>query len=100
MLVEMSVTPQPPTTGTARVVLRLRDAEGRPLPARGVELEANMSHPGMRPSFATARREPPDRWVADVELTMGGDWVVVVEARLEDGATIRRTLPLPGVVAR
>jgi hypothetical protein len=59
-----------------------------------------MSHPGMRPSFATARPEPPDRWVAEVELTMGGDWVVLVEATLEDGGTIRRTLPLPGVVSR
>jgi hypothetical protein len=96
----MSVTPQPPTTGTARVMLRLRDAQGRPLAARAVELEATMSHPGMRPSFATARPERPDRWVAEVELTMGGDWVVLVEATLEDGGTIRRTLPLPGVVSR
>jgi hypothetical protein len=98
--VAMSVTPQPPAVGRASVTIRILDADGRPLPASGVELEANMSHPGMKPTFATARLEPPDRWLAELELTMGGDWVVAVDARLEDGRTVRRVLPLPGVESR
>ncbi len=97
---EMSVTPQPPVTGLARLEIRIRDAQGRALAATAVGLEANMTHPGMKPSFATARRERPDRWLAEVELTMAGDWVVLVDARLEDGRTVRRSLPLPGVEPR
>lgn len=101
--IEMRVTPQPPAMGTARIELQLRDHQGQPLPASAVELEATMTHPGMTPSFAIARTEgqpTEQRWLADVELTMSGDWVVIVDARLTDGRTIERTLPLPGVVPR
>lgn len=98
--VEMDVTPQPPTEGVAQVEITLRDAGGRPLAAHGVEVEGNMTHPGMQPTFATASPAGPGRWVAELELTMGGDWLVGVDARLEDGRRVRRTLPLPGVVSR
>jgi hypothetical protein len=97
---EMSVTPRPPAAGSVQIEIRIRDAQGRPLAATGMELEATMSHPGMVPTFATARSEQPDRWLAEIELTMGGDWVVLVDARLEDGRAIRRTIPLPGVEPR
>ena len=100
MRVELTTQPQPPVVGTAHVAVRLRDADGRPLPATAVALEANMTHPGMRPSLAAARLEPPDRWLADLELPMGGDWVVTVEARLADGRTVRREVPLPGVASK
>lgn len=92
--------PQPPVVGTAHVAVRLHDAAGRPLAATAVALEANMTHPGMRPSLATARLQLPDRWLADLELPMAGDWVVTVEARLADGQTVRREVPLPGVASR
>jgi hypothetical protein len=98
--VTMEITPQPPAAGKVSATIRILDAEGHPLPATTVELEANMTHPGMKPSFATARLEPPDRWLAELELSMGGDWVVAVEARLEDGRIVRRALPLPGVESR
>ena len=96
----MSVTPQPPVVGTARLEVRLRDAGGRPVAATAVKLEADMTHPGMRPVLAEARAIAPDRWRADVELGMAGDWVVVVDARLADGRDIERTVPLPAVRPR
>ena len=98
--VEINVTPQPPAAGSARIEILISDPQGRPLAATGVDLEANMSHPGMQPSFTTARLEQPGRWLAELELTMGGDWVVLVTARLEDGRAIRRELRLPGVEPR
>lgn len=95
--IEVTVAPRPPVTGTARVEVSLRDLLGRPVEAAGVEIAGDMAHPGMRPSLATARREGPGEWRADLELTMPGDWFVGVEARLEDGSTVRRTIELPGV---
>ena len=97
--VEMLVTPEPPAVGTASIGILLRDAEGQPLDATGVKLEANMSHAGMKPTFADARRTGRGRWHADLDLTMGGDWFVLVQARLEDGRRIERTFPLPQVGA-
>lgn len=96
----MSVAPRPPVVGAARLEIRLRDAAGRPVAATAMKLEADMAHPGMRPVLAEARAVAPDRWLADVELSMAGDWVVVVDARLADGRDIERTLPLRGVRPR
>ena len=95
--VEMDVSPRPPAVGPARLSLRLFDAGGESVAPSSVEVEATMTHPGMTPSLATARLEPPDRWLAEVELTMSGDWVVLVAARLPDGRLLRASAPLPGV---
>lgn len=93
----MRVSPQPPEVGAAKLEIRLRDEEGRPLAARAVELQGSMTHPGMKPSLATASEAGGGRWRAELDLTMAGDWVVLVEAQLADGRLIRRSLPLPGV---
>jgi YtkA-like len=61
-----------------------------------------MTHPGMQPVFATAREVAPGRYEAPVELTMAGDWVISVDARLRDGRRfeqqfeLRSVRPLPG----
>lgn len=98
--VDLRVSPDPPRVGDVVVEVLLADGEGEPLSATAVELEGNMAHAGMRPSFASARPDGPGRWRAELDLTMAGDWFVVVEARLEDGRTVERTLPLPGVGPR
>lgn len=94
----VAIRPQPPVTGTAYVEVLLRDATGNPLEATAVRLEGNMSHPGMRPSLAMARRMQPGRWLGGLELTMGGDWLLLVQAELADGRKIERTMELRGVV--
>ena len=52
--VEMKVIPQPPVVGTAEIEIFLRDEKGNPLEATRVEIEGNMTHPGMTPTFGTA----------------------------------------------
>lgn len=94
---EWAVTPSPPVTGTATVSLELAEKTGEPIEGAEVRLEGNMTHPGMTPVFATAREVEPGRYEAPLELTMGGDWIVLVDARLRDGRTLQRELPLPGV---
>lgn len=97
---DWSITPDPPKMGPVRVSLTLADPEGRPVPGAEVRLEGNMSHPGMRPVFGTAREVAPGRYEAPLELTMGGDWFLLIDARLPDGATLRRQVDLPGVRSR
>ena len=96
-----SLAPQPPTAGPARLSLTLTEtATARPVTGATVRLEANMSHPGMRPVFGTAGEVAPGRYVAPFELTMAGDWFVLIDASLRDGRTLRRQLELPGVRPR
>jgi hypothetical protein len=96
----MHVSPDPPVVGVAALELELRDGAGVPIHGATVAIEGDMSHPGMAPSFAAAREVTPGVYHADLELTMAGDWLVLVDARLADGTTARRTLNLPAVRVR
>lgn len=62
-----------------------------------VRLEGNMSHPGMQPVLAAARETSPGVYEGDLELTMAGDWLVLVDARLRDGRTVHRRIEFRGV---
>jgi hypothetical protein len=75
-------------------------ATGRPLRGAAVRLEGNMSHAGMRPVFGTAREVAPGTYEAPLELTMGGDWFLLIDAKLPEGGTLRRQVDLPGVRPR
>ena len=95
------IFPDPPVAGPARVSLVLVDsATGRPVRGAAVQLEGNMSHPGMKPVFAAAREVSPGTYEAPLELTMGGDWLLLVDAKLPEGGSLRRQLDLPGVRSR
>ena len=95
--IAMRVHPDPPVVGIAAIELQLRDASGAPVRGATVRIEGDMSHPGMAPSSADAREAEPGTYCADLELTMAGDWTLLVDARLASGEIARRTLKLPRV---
>lgn len=89
------VTPSPPAAGPATVSLTLTDTQsGQPLPGAEVRIEGDMSHPGMKPVFGTARETAPGRYETPITFTMAGDWVLVADARLRDGRTFQRQMAL------
>ena len=95
---DWAVTPDPPVTGPASVRLTLTDrATGQPVQGAEVRLEGNMSHAGMKPVFGTARETGPGRYEASLDLHMGGDWLILVDARLRDGRSLQRQVDLPDV---
>jgi len=95
------VFPDPPAAGPVRVSLVLVDgATGRPVQGAAVKLEGTMSHPGMQPVFGTAREVSPGNYEAPLELTMGGDWFLLIDAKLPDGGSLHRQVDLPGVRSR
>jgi hypothetical protein len=98
---DWSIRPDPPLVGPATVSLTLADAKtDHPLAGAEIRLEANMSHPGMKPVFGTAREVAPGKYEAAIELTMGGDWFILIDARLRDGRTLQKQVDVAGVRSR
>ena len=95
--ISFRLDPQPPVVGKAKLELRVIDVSAEPVTGATLKLEANMSHAGMRPTFAELVEDGPGRYVGDVEFTMGGDWFLLVDATLADGREIERKLDVPGV---
>lgn len=58
-----------------------------------------MSHAGMVPVFADARETEPGRYQSTMELSMAGDWFILVHVTLKDGRKIDRQFDIKGVVA-
>ena len=58
-----------------------------------------MSHAGMVPVFADARETEPGRYQSTVELTMAGDWFILVHITLTDGRKLDRQFEIKGVAA-
>lgn len=98
--VELAVDPQPPRQGPANVTVWLRDAAGEPLSGARLQIEGNMNHAGMRPSFATPEEVAPGRYQATLDFTMAGDWFLLVGATLADGRQMQRRIDVRGVAPR
>jgi hypothetical protein len=93
------VSPQPPRVGPATIVLRLTGASGTAVTGARLQLEGNMSHPGMVPVFAEAAEIEPGRYRANLELSMAGDWHVAVHVTLRDGRKFEREFEIKGVAS-
>lgn len=92
------VAPDEPAVGSATFEVRLKDkASGRPVTGAAVKLEGDMTHPGMRPVFSTARETEPGRYEATMRFTMAGDWVVLLDATLAGGRSLHREVEVRGV---
>src|SRR5215216_266826 len=91
------ITPQPPRAGQVTITMRVTDASGRPLTGARIKLEGNMTHAGMVPAFADVTEFEPGRYRANMELSMAGDWLIVVHLTLPDGSTVDRQFEIKGV---
>ncbi|HXC72140.1 MAG TPA: FixH family protein [Pyrinomonadaceae bacterium] len=84
------VSPNPPRVGPVTIKLRLTDTAGRQVAGARIMLEANMSHAGMVPVFADVREEEPGRYQSTMDLSMAGDWFILVHVTLPDGRKLDR----------
>jgi hypothetical protein len=97
---QFAMQPDPPKVGPTMAIIELADKDGTPLKGASVELEGNMNHAGMKPVFASAKETEPGKYEASLELTMGGDWYVLVKGTLADGRKLKRKINVPGVKSR
>lgn len=91
------VLPHPPRVGEVTITLRLTDAFGNPVTGARIKLEGNMSHPGMVPVFADVKETEPGRYQSNMELSMAGDWNVMVQVTLPDERKFDRHFEIKGV---
>jgi hypothetical protein len=97
IVIDTDIAPRPVRTGLATVTLHLSDAAGQPVRQARIALEADMSHPGMRPEFGEAREIGAGRYQGRLAFTMAGDWVVVIHATLPGGQKLERQMEVNGV---
>jgi len=95
--IAMETVPQPARAGLTTVVFRLTDALKHPVTGARVEVEGDMSHPGMAPVFGSAREAAPGRYTSQLRLTMAGDWVILFHITLAEGQKLEKEMALPGV---
>jgi hypothetical protein len=98
VVVTSSLTPTAPSVGPATLALRLADARG-PVGGARLRVEADMTHPGMRPVVAEAHERGGGLYEARLAFTMGGDWMILVSGELADGRRVDHRVDVPGVRA-
>ena len=96
----VSWEPAPASVGPTTFTLDLETNQGQPISGAAIEVEGNMSHAGMVPEFGEAREVSTGRYEVELELTMGGDWFLLLEIELPDGRVLERTWDVPGVSSR
>ena len=97
LTLEHEISPQPPRVGQVAITLRMTAASGTPITKARIRLEGNMSHAGMVPVFADATEIDAGRYRATMDLSMAGDWLVLVQATLADGRKLERQFEIKGV---
>jgi len=95
--IEHQISPQPPRVGRVAIALKVTDVSGKPVTGARIRLEGDMSHAGMTPVFAEAQETGDGTYRASLELSMAGDWVVVVRGVLRDGRQLERQFEVNGV---
>ncbi len=94
---DQQVTPNPVRVGPATVTIQITDAARKPVGHATIEVEADMSHPGMAPVFGEAEETTPGNYLAHIGFNMGGDWVVLLHIKLPNGRKIERQVDVRGV---
>lgn len=73
------------TVGKTILLVTVTDAAGAPINDADISVKGDMSHAGMVPVLANSTGGDNGIYEMPFEWTMGGDWVVTVEAVLPDG---------------
>jgi hypothetical protein len=88
----------PHRVGPATIRFTLTDTlSGQPVTNAAVQVEGNMTHPGMAPVQAEAIEVAPGDYEAPLDFTMEGDWYLLFDIRLPDGQTLTRQVNVEGV---
>lgn len=97
---DLRLDPSPPVVGDSNVLLKLTDANGKPLAGAKITLEGNMNHAGMKPSSADLVETSPGTYAGTLDFTMAGDWFVLVTGQTADGKRIEQKIDVKGVQAK
>ena len=100
----VSVDPPEPRVGKNRMRIELRDPQGRPVEGAELAVKVHMHPMGAMPAMGGPAGVTPlgdGAYQADFDLAMGGSWLVEIEARAPDGASLGAegslTVGMPGL---
>jgi hypothetical protein len=91
------ITPQPVRTGPAAFSIQMADNKGKPVQHAEINVEGDMSHPGMAPIFSKAEEIAPGSYRAPIDFSMGGDWVILLHIHLANNRKLERQIDVRGV---
>jgi YtkA-like len=98
--IESTISPKPVRMGWSTLTLVLAQRDGTPLRDAGVSVEADMSHAGMAPVFSDASESVPGTYQAALNLTMPGDWVLLLHVHPRYGGMLERQIEVKDVRAK
>lgn len=93
--VEWKMTsPKPIGAATVLGEIRLRDQASQPVRGARLQVEGFMSHPGMAPVMATVAERGEGVYEVELQLTMSGDWILLVTGRLPDRRSLNHRIDI------
>ncbi|KAA3657108.1 MAG: hypothetical protein DWQ04_29065 [Chloroflexi bacterium] len=93
--IEMVTPLFPPIVGMGELVLQVTDAQtGLPISDAYLSVKGDMDHDGMVPVLSSAKAGTDGEYVIPFEWTMGGDWIVNINASLSDGSLVEKNLEM------
>jgi hypothetical protein len=92
-----SVASAPSTASDTAATITLRDPSGRPLSGARLRLEAQMDHPGMAAVVVPFVERTAGTYVASLQFSMAGDWILVASGELADGHRLTSQFAVAGV---
>jgi hypothetical protein len=84
----------PPGVGKSTLNIRLFDNNDQPVDDAAITVKGDMTHAGMVPVLGEADQGDKGLYKVPFEWTMGGDWVLTVQATLPDGTIAEETFTL------
>lgn len=97
LTVSYEVSPLPARVGDVTITIRMKGGSNEPIAGARIKLEGNMSHAGMAPVFADATEISPGQYRTKMNLSMAGDWHVLVHLTLPDGRELDREFEIKEV---
>ncbi len=88
--VELEAQPSPASVGESELLVSLANEAGEPISGAALSARGDMTHAGMTPVFGESAESEPGRYRIPFEWTMGGDWIVTIQAELPSGDSIER----------
>jgi hypothetical protein len=86
--ITLTTIPYPPILGKSRLVIQITDSAGVLVNDAALDIKGDMTHAGMVPILAQVVGGGEDgTYNVPIEWTMGGDWIINVQATLPDGTT-------------
>jgi hypothetical protein len=74
----------------AVIKVSLMDKNKAPIRNAAIQVEGNMSHPGMVPVFSKASEAKPGFYNSNFKFTMKGDWIISISAAIPDGSQFEK----------